>query len=262
MSIVAVAAVPPAPLRSAGPCVRPGASTDEVAGLRDEVDATLRSLATADVVVLLAGGDDGVLHDRAVVRHRPPDATAGERELPVDTDLLAAVAGRGGFPRGRTDQLEGDLAALTLRCAETGLTGPVLPVEVPATASGEALDAVAAGLRGAAAATRARVGVLAAGSLASDAAPSDGTDDGVGGRGDGPWGATERGPVEFDRRAVAALEAGDHSALTALGPDFAVRVGARGWAGLVVASSLATGTDRRRLRYARTCGVGQVVLRA
>jgi hypothetical protein len=251
VSIVSVAAVPAAPLLlpAASPA-QPAALADEVAALRAEVDATLRELAGAGVVVLLAAGEEGVLHDRAVASLRPLGVDGPDRELPVDTDLLAAVAGRGRFPRGRTDRLDGDVAVLTLLCAEAGRTGPILPLEVPATALGGALDAVAAGLRSAAETVERDVAVVAAGDLSAGldtASPA----------------YAIPGADEFDRRMVAALRGADHDALMGLGPSEAGRVRARGWAGLVVADTLAGREPaRRRVRYSSVRGVGQVVLRA
>jgi hypothetical protein len=251
VSIVSVAAVPAAPLLlpAASPA-QPAGLVDEVAQLRAAVTATLRPLVGADVVVLLAGGEQGVLHDRAAASLRPFGLAGTERELPVDTDLLAAVAARGRYPRGRTDQLTGDLGVLALLCDQAGLTGPVLPVEVPASASGEALAAMASGLRGAAEAAGRDVALVVGGDLSAGlhtSSPAYRID----------------GAEAFDRRAVAALETADHAALVALGPDEAGRVQARGWAGLVVADSLAIGgPEARSVRYSTVRGVGQVVLRA
>jgi hypothetical protein len=251
VSIVSVVAVPAAPLLlpAASPA-QPAGVVDEIAELRAEVTATLRPLADADVVVLLAGGGQGVLHDRAAASLRPFGIAGSERELPVDTDLLAAVAARGRYPRGRTDQLTGDLGVLALLCEQAGLGGPVLPVEVPRSASGDALGAVASGLRGATDATGRDVALVAAGDLSAGLDTSS------------PAYLID-GAEAFDRRAVAALEAADHAALVALGPDEAGRVQARGWAGLVVADSLAArDPDERHVRYSTVRGVGQVVLRA
>jgi aromatic ring-opening dioxygenase LigB subunit len=120
---------------------------------------------------------------------------------------------------------------------------------VPANTSAEALDGVAAGLQGAARSVGRAVALVAAGDLSagldvnSPAYRVEGADD-------------------FDRRAVAALRAGDHAALAELGPAEARRVHARGWGSLVIASRLdpepATG---ERVRYSTVRGVGQVVLR-
>jgi hypothetical protein len=250
VSIVAVAAVPAAPLLLPAASVgQPADLVEEVAALRDEVRAALREVADADTVALLAGGDEGVLHDRAVASLRPLGVAGALRELPVDTDLLAAVAARGGYPRGRTDLLDGDLAVLSLLCADAGVAGRVLPIELPANASADALDAVATGLRGAAGAVDGDVAVVAAGDLSAGLATTS------------PAYLIE-GAAEFDRRMVDALGAGDHDTLSSLGPAEASRVRARGWTSLMVASRLdPAGSRPARVRYSTVRGVGQVVLR-
>lgn len=230
-SVAAVPAVAPQPA-ARGPGRRLQDQARDVFAAGDGLDAR----------VLLAAGSSSVIHDRAVIG-APGDAEA-VLEVPVDTELLAALASRTGFPRGRTDRLGGSLAELVRWSAHVDPVLPVLPVEVPAQASPDTLEAVATGLRGAAAAVERSVGVVAVGDLAV--------------RGDG----TASQARDFDHRVVEALRAGDLDALGALGPGRAHDLGARGWAPLMVVALLAGMVDLTpgEVHYLDRDGVGHVVL--
>ena len=233
MSVCSVAAVPavaPQPAAS-------GPGRD----LQDEARDVFEASEGHSARVLLAAGSSSVIHDRAVVG--APDGEASV-EVPVDTELLAALAARSGFPRGRTDRLTGPLAELVRWSAVVDPGLPVLPVEVPAQASMDTLAAVATGVRGATEATGRRVGVVAVGDLARH--------------------APETAPraQEFDREVVEALRRGDVAALGALGPGLAHDLDAHGWAPLMVAVLLAeqAGLANGNVHYLARDGGGHVVL--
>jgi hypothetical protein len=251
VSILSVAAVPAAP-RLFRETPDGAAVAQELRTLATEA---LRPTAGSQTRVLLAAGPAGVVHDRAVIA-RGAAAVAEPLELPVDTELLAAVSARGRFPRGRTDHLGGDLAQLARCSAEADDRLPVLPIEVPADASAETLEAVATGLRGAVQATGREVSVLAVGDLASGLQPSGSR---AGGRG-----ARLQGASGWDDRAVEALRAGDRAALADLGPEAAREVTAQGWAPLVVLLAVAEMEDLavHEVRYSSADGTGRVVLRS
>lgn len=215
--------------------------------LRGPVDRALTSLPPADSFVLLAAGDEALVHDAStalLVAGGQPQVRA---ELHHDDALLAALASRGQFPRVRDDDLGGPLAVLALLVNTVQPEACTLPVTVPRAAGTEALEAVAAGILGAARAVDRSVVIVAAGELAVQLdrdpvyeAPSQ--------------------PRGFDTAAVAALGAGDAAAMAALGPGSAGDHGAAGWAPLTVL--LAAAPERGpfgAVEYLRVASVGRVV---
>jgi hypothetical protein len=229
-SIAAVPAVAPQPDAS-------GPGRD----LQDEARGVFQASAGHSARVLLAAGPSSVIHDRAAVGTPEGDAVV---EVPVDTELLAALATRSGFPRGRTDRLEGALADLVRWSAHVDPGLPVLPVEIPAQASVDTLAAVATGVRGATEATDRLVGVVAVGDLARHT----------------PETATRA--QDFDREVVEALRRSDVAALGTLGPGPAHDLEAHGWAPLMVAALLAeqAGLGYGAVHYLARGGGGHVVL--
>lgn len=249
MTVLAVAAVPAAPLLlAAGSPAQPPEVAGAVAHLRASVDEVLRGLPEVDTIVLVAGGDDATLPDGGCVDlagYGHPEVRA---DVPVDRELLAAVATRTSTPRVRSDVLTGDLAVLTLLVAGCRADATVLPVTVAATAAQASLDGFAAGLTGAVEATGRRVAVVAAGDLSASREPTS-------------PGHVVDGAVAWDEAAAAALRAGDLDAFAELGPAEARRVAARGWAPLAVLLQVARAADLRfrRVEVTAPLGVGQLV---
>lgn len=254
MSVHSITAVPAAALTLS--CTGHGSVDDLLEGVR-------RALSPPGAVqtrVLMTAGRSGVVHDRAVVCAAASGADTetavdavecgADIEVPVDGELMAAVAGRTGFSRGRTDRLEGDLAELVRWFAELAPRTPLLPLEIPEHAGISTLEAIAAGLRSAAEATTRTVGVVAAGDLAISEA------------GAGEAHAKGSDAARFDDEALRALRAGDAAALGRLGPRFADDVGARGWGPLVVACLLAqmTGLPLGEPGYRAHAGRGRIVV--
>jgi hypothetical protein len=242
MSVRSIAALPAA----AG--WRAPTAKGEVDELFEAARRALGSSGPVRTRVLVTSGPSGVVHDRAVIggAHVGGD----DVEVPVDGELMAAVAGRTGFSRGRTDRLAGDLAELVRWSAEAAPELPLLPLELPEHASTATLEAVATGLRGAADATGRPVGVVAAGDLAvSKPAP--------GGHHSGGSDA-----ARFDEQVLEALRARDVAALGQLGPRFAGAVGSRGWGPLVVTIMIAEMVDLPMAapRYQVRDGRGRVVI--
>jgi aromatic ring-opening dioxygenase LigB subunit len=249
VSVVAVAAVPAAPmLLTAVSPAQPGEVAEAVAQLRTSVDEVLRGLPDVDTIVLVVGGDDATLPDGGCVDLSGYGHPQVRADVPVDRELLAAVATRTSTPRVRADVLTGDLAVLTLLVAGSRADAKVLPVTVAATAAQASLDGFAAGLSGAVEATGRRVAVVAAGDLSASRAPTS-------------PGYVVEGAVDWDEAVVAALRAGDIDAFAELGPAEARRVAARGWAPLAVVLQVARAADLRfrRVELTAPLGVGQLV---
>lgn len=215
--------------------------------LRGSVDRALVALPPVDSVVLLAAGDEALVHDASEVTLVAGEQPHVRAELEHDEQMLAALSSRGQFPRVRDDFLEGPLAVLALLVNAAQPDACTLPVTVPRAAGVAALEAVAAGIVGAAEASGRRVAVVAAGELALLRDGEHGRD------------PRER-PGGFDAEVVAALEAGDAAAMATLGPTRAGDHGALGWAPLTV--MLGTGPGRGPLgtvEYLRAGCVGRVV---
>jgi aromatic ring-opening dioxygenase LigB subunit len=249
VSVRAVAAVPAAPLLLAAISPQqPSAIADEVARLRRGVGEVLRGLPDVDVIALVAGGDDATLPDGGCVDLAGYGHPQVRGDLPVDRELLAAVATRTSTPRVRADVLTGDLAVLALLVAEARPDATVLPMTVAATAAAASLGGYAAGFAAAVDALGRDVALVAAGDLS---AARETTSPGY----------LVEGAVDWDRAALAALEAGDVEAFATLGPAEARRVAARGWAPLTVLLQVAraAGVELDRCELSAPRGVGQLV---
>jgi hypothetical protein len=249
VSLHALIAVPSAPLLL--PAVSPAQPPElvaEVAALRDDVGRALQVIADVDTVILLAVGDEALVHDASratLASYGHPGVSA---ELSHDEELLTAVASRGQIPRVRDDRLDGDLAVLAMLVSSAGPEVCLLSVTVPGAAGPDALAATAVGLSGAAASTDRRVAVVAAGDLASTLGTSS-------------PGYLVEGATEWDAAVVSAFRAADADTLVALGPVEASRVQARGWAPLAVLLRIA---EHQRhvfgeVSYHAPRGVGQLV---
>jgi hypothetical protein len=244
-------AVPSAPLLlPAVSPAQPAAVATAVAELRDAVGRALAPVADVESVILLAAGDEALVHDA----NRATLASYGHpgvgSALSHDEELLTAVAARGQIPRVRDDRLDGDLAVLATLVTAIHPAVGLLSVTVPYAAGAGALGATAAGLTGAAASTDRSVAVVAAGDLA---ATLDTTSPGY----------LVEGAAEWDAAAVDAVRAGDVEAMAALGPADATRVQARGWAPLAVLLTVADQLQHRfgEVTYLAPRGVGQLVAR-
>ncbi|GGI06614.1 hypothetical protein [Egicoccus halophilus] len=210
--------------------------------LRQAVDRTLTQLPPVDSFVLLAAGEEGLVHDASGATLHASGQPGLRVELHHDEELLAALATRGRTPRVRGDWLEGPLAVLALLAATMQPSACMLPVTVPRAAGWQALESIAAGIAGAARATERRIAVVAAGDLALADADGDG-----------------RRAADWDRDAVVALRDDEPERLATLGPVTANRLGADGWAPLAV---LLTAGGRRgplRPEHLTVGGQGRLV---
>lgn len=249
MSVRAVAAVPAAPLLLADVSPRqPEDVAGEVARLRAAVDEVLRGLPDVDVIVLIAGGDDATLPDGGCVDLAGYGHPQVRADVPVDRELLAAVATRTSTPRVRADVLTGDLAVLSLLVQAARPDATVLPVTVAVTAGAASLGGFAAGLSAAVDATGREVAVVAAGDLSAARETTS-------------PGHLVEGAKAWDEAAVTALAEGDIAAFGQLGPGEARRVVARGWAPLAVLLQVARTADLHlgRTELLAPRGVGQLV---
>jgi hypothetical protein len=244
-------AVPSAPLLlPAVSPAQPAALAAVVTELRGAVARALAPVVDVESVILLAAGDEALVHDAnraTLASYGHPDVASS---LAHDEELLTAVAARGQIPRVRDDRLDGDLAVLATLVTAIQPEVRLLSVTVPYAAGAGALGATAAGLTGAAASTDRSVAVVAAGDLA---ATLDTTSPGY----------LVEGAVDWDAAAVAAVRTGDVEAMAALGPAEATRVQARGWAPLAVLLTVADQLQHRfgEVTYLAPRGVGQLVAR-
>jgi hypothetical protein len=249
VTVRAVAALPSAPLLLPAVSPRqPAALAAAVADLRGAVAEVLAALPPVDTIVLVAGGEDATLPDGGcadLAGYGHPQVRA---DVPVDRELLAAVATRTGTPRIRADVLTGDLGVLTLLVAAARPEVQVLPATVAHGAGAATLGGFAAGVVGGVDALGRDVAVVASGDLSSSRDASS-------------PGYLVEGATAWDDAVVAALEAGDLDALAALGPAEARRVGARGWSALVVLLHVARAAGLRleEPRLSAPRGVGQLV---
>lgn len=250
MSVSAAVSIPAAPFLLPGASrAQPSAFQEPIAALRDATREALSALDSA-TVVLLAAGDELLLHDASVATlasYGEPDVSA---ELDVPSELLAAIAGRSQAPRVRSDRLDGDLAVLALQVVAQSQVRSVVPISVPAMADADALSALARGLQAALDEHEGPVAVVAAGDLAATLDTSS-------------PGYLVEGASAWDEEATAAVAASDPTALAALGPEGAARVQARGWAPLTVLLAIASATDRHlsSTDYHAPKGVGYLVAR-
>jgi hypothetical protein len=249
VSVRAVAAVPAAPMLL--PQVsshQPDGVAGDLVALRRAVGEVLVGLPAVQTLVLVVGAEDATLPDGGCVDLAGYGYPQVRADVPVDRDLLRAVATGTNTPRVRSDVLTGDLAVLALQVAAARPEVEVLPVTVATTAGPPALGGLAAGLLTAVEQTGRAVAVVAAGDLS---ASRDTTSPGY----------LVEGATAWDDAMVAALAADDLDTVTGLGPSEARRVAARGWAPLALALQVARAADLRfdRLELHAPRGVGQLV---
>ena len=220
-----------------------GDTDGTVRALRDDVDRALAALPAVDAFVLLAAGDQALVHDASAAELTHDGTVEIRADLRHDEALLGALAARGQTPRIRDDRLTGDLGALAVLVTAVQPQACVQPVTVPRAAGREALEAAAAGLVGAVRATRRRVVLVAAGDLAR----RQGADD-------------LAAAVAWDRAAVAAVADGDLDAIACLGPGAASTHGASGWAPLAVLLGATSGAGPfARVGHHVVDGAGRLV---
>jgi hypothetical protein len=250
VSLTAIAVVPAAPLLLPGVSpAQPPELAEAVAALRKDVAAALAGLPTGlRAAIVLGCGDELLVHAAARATLRSYGRPQVAATLRLDRPLLAAAGDRGQAPTIQEDELHGDLAVLSLLLAAARPEVAVVPMTVPTRASRGVLDALAAGLVGAAAAVDGPVAVLASGDLAATLDTSS-------------PGYLVEGATAFDEAAVAAVRAVDEGAFAALGPAEAGRVQARGWGPLTVALAAArlVGLSFAAVDYHAPRGVGQLV---
>jgi hypothetical protein len=239
--LVGAASLPSAPLFVPGVARGVGSAIEQ---LQASVHRVARSLPSADVAVLVATGDS-VLHDTVTADLAGigyPQIKATMRSCPP---AVAALSRLVQYPRVRRPRLPLDLACLALL---VGHSGPVVALEVSATAECSVLVALGTSIVQALDETRLTGNIVVAGDLSA----------GLGER--APL-STRDGAVEWDARLVELFTNGDIDGLATLGPSKALAVGARGWAPLcVLRGAVASGGLTMSLRrYAAPRGVGYLI---
>jgi len=262
--IVGAAIVPTTPLLVPGATVR---LPSGLARVGDAACAALCALPQADAVVLLAA-DAGGTDSPAEAGGTDSPAEAGGTDSPAGVSVAASLAGFGRADLCATVPVAGavarrvagaggrstlvgagflppGLAALVLL---VGAGVPVVPVTVPRCASAGALAATGAAIATAVRDGGERVAVIAAGDLSAgltDRSPL----------------ARVEGAVFWDEQAAAAVDSGRFDGFARLGPAGAGRVGAVGWAPMMVLSGIcaeaAIGMVVRH--YSAPRGVGYLV---
>lgn len=230
------------------PLLVPGVSAvvpDGVAAVGRAAAAALSGMPPAEVAVLVAGGPQALLHDRAEASMAGVGRPDLARTHPVDSAVLDRLSAAAQYPLARGGALPLGLAVLALLA---GRRTRLVPVSVPAGAAFEALSAVGAGIAKAAADTGADTILVVAGDLSA--------------------GLDERSPLHvvdgaaaFDAAVLDAVDGASLERIAALGPREAARVGALGWAPLAVlhGAAAAAGIRLRRRLYAAPRGVGYLV---
>lgn len=247
--IVAAAIIPTAPLLVPGVTLR---LPDGFAAIAAAAIATLRALPPHDLAILVTAADDvGGVHIGA----RASLAGIGRPDLrviaTVDRDAAAALAVASAQPLVGEKQLPLGAAVLVhlYAAARDGDGTPVVPVAVSPTARADALQSIGAGI--AATMPGRRAVAIVAGDLSA--------------------GLTQRAPLAlvegaraWDEGVVDVVASGRIGRVTRFGPEEACRVGAVGWAPLVVLHGVCEqarlGTVLRR--YAAPRGVGYLVASA
>jgi aromatic ring-opening dioxygenase LigB subunit len=212
--IIGAAVLPTAPLLVPGVSATLPGGVPKVA---DAIDAAVEALPAADLVVLVAAGEGG-LHDTpnaSLEGVGRPDIAA---DVEVDSQAVARLSATTQYPMFRDHGLP---LALTVLALHVGDGAPVVPLTVPQTAEFQALVGLGASIARTFADPQVRVVVVVAGDLSAGLAPKSPLHE-------------VNGAIFWDEQAVAAVDSGRLDALAKLGPGKAQRVGALGWAPLVV----------------------------
>lgn len=234
--------LPTAPLLVPGVSATLPEGVDKVC---DAVDAAVEGLPAADLFVLVAGGEVGVVHETAVASLAGVGRADIEVEAGVDSDVARRLAEATGYPPDDSSPLPLNLAVLLLHLGDRA---PVVGMTVPTAGAFADLRAVGEAIAALAADDERRICLVVAGDLSA--------------------GLTERSPLHlvsgaifFDEQAVAAVDGGRLEGLERLGPEEAQRVGAAAWAPLVVLHG-ATSSARLGMvvrHYSAPRGVGYLV---
>lgn len=217
--IVGAAAVPTTPLLVDGVT---GALPGGLQPIAEATRLALGRLPASEVTVLVAGTDSGtpVLHataESSLTGIGRPDL---RMVAPVDRPALQAIHEAAGCPVHPDGLLPLDLAVLVrLSGREPGR--PLVPVAVPRAADPEALLALGSAIASVLGPGSRRATVIASADLSA--------------------GRTEQAPLalvpgaaDWDDQVIEIVAGGRLDRLPRLGPAEARRVGARGWASMVV----------------------------
>lgn len=222
--IVGAAAVPTTPLLLPGVS---GRLPDGLQPIAETARAALSGLLPSDVTIVVAGAEPTAGETQTATLYATAEGTLSGLGRPdlhvaasVDAPALACLHEVTGCPVLSAGPFPLDLAVL-VQLVQQHHGGPVVPLAVPATASTEGLLALGSAIAAAFRAQPRRAGVVAAADLSA--------------------GRTERAPlalvpgaVDWDAQVIDIVASGRLGRLTRLGPGEAQRVGARGWAPLVV----------------------------
>lgn len=245
--IVGAAILPSAPL------LVPGVSATLPAGAAavcEAVDAVVEGLPSWDTAVLVAAAPYSRhsvqgLHD--VTQASLSGIGRPDIAHPVRTDheVTERVARLSQYAVRRGERLPLGLATLALLLGDSRR---MVAISVPPSAAFEALTAVGTGVAEAVGEDEPparRVVVVAAGDLSA----------GLGGEVSVP------DAREWDNRVVEVVDGGRLDGLADLGPEQAVRAGARGWAPMTVlhGATARAKVGLARRHYSAPCGVGYLV---
>lgn len=243
-ALAGAASLPSAPLLVPGVGRGLGSAQQQ---LRASVKRVARGLPNADVLVVVAAGQPA-LHDTVTADLSGLGYPGHTRTIEACPPAIAALSKLTQYPRVRRSRLPLDLATLTLLVDRNE---PVVALEVSASAEYSVLSAVGISVVQALQDSELTANVIAAGDLSA------------GLNAKAPL-AERPGAIEWNAAVVELFSAGEGERLAALGPNEAMRVGARGWAPLCVlhGAAVSAGLDLAVRRYAASRGVGYLVMSA
>jgi hypothetical protein len=240
--IVGAAILPTAPL------LVPGASQSLPEGIAEvcaAIDFVVGRLAAHDVAILIGAGPRGAIYDAASAGLGGIGRPELRRDVAVHGPTIEVLSGLVQYPVHRGEALSLDLAVLTLL---VGGEAPLVPMEVPPTASFDALTGIGVGVAAAVSDPDLRAIVVASGDCAaglSEAAPLH----------------LLPGARAVDEQILDAVDSGRLDGLRRIPPAEAGRVGARGWAPMAVLHGALARAQLGIMRrhYSAPRGVGYLV---